>query len=118
MIAKTIRDILLNHTEKTGATRQIKQDKLDSVITQLFTDAGKGTVNAAYFKDAAAFAKFNTETLGFIQAQGDFKGLEQKGERKNPQSIARKYQVSFTKGNSNWVFILSADEKIIAINHM
>ena len=118
MIAKTIRDILLNHSEKATATRQTTKDKLDSVITQLFTDAGKGTVNEAYFKNADTFAKFKTETLGFIQSQGGFKGLEQKGERKNPESIARKYQVSFEKGNSNWVFILSADEKIMAANHM
>lgn len=79
----------------------------------LVCDAGMGVVNEMYFKDADAVARFKDGTLAYIQSQGSFKGLEQKGERKNQESIARKYHASFEKGNTNWVFIFSTDEKII-----
>ena len=55
MIAKTIRDMIVNSNKKnSSAGVLVNKDKLDSVIMQLFTDAGKGVVKESYFKDADA----------------------------------------------------------------
>lgn len=116
MLAKTIRDMVVGKKDSDPAPVST-MDKLDSAIMQLFSDAAKGSFNETLFKDEAALSKFKTETVPYIQSLGALKNVEQKGERKNPESIARKYQVSFETGNTNWIFIFSLDEKIVVINH-
>ena len=65
-----------------------------------------------------AFSKFKNETYPFIQFQGNLINLDKQGEKINPGSIVRRYQVSFEKGKTVLVIIFSDDGKIILINHM
>ncbi len=118
MIAKTIRDSLLNKTEEVGVAGTAGKDGLDAVLERLFLDSAKGVVDDTLFKDSDALVRFKNEILGHIKSQGTFKGLARKGERKNPDSIVRRYQVDFEKGATNWIFIFSTDGKITIVNHM
>lgn len=118
MLAKNIRDIFINENENTNAATQIESDNLDTLVIQLFQDIDKANLNERYFEDTDAFNKFKKDNLSYIQSLGQFKSLEQKGEKINPQSIVRRYQLNFEKSKGNWVIIFSADGKIIIANHM
>ncbi len=118
VLAKNIRDIFINENENTNAATQIESDNLDTLVIQLFQDIDKANLNERYFEDTDAFNKFKKDNLSYIQSLGQFKSLEQKGEKINPQSIVRRYQLNFEKSKGNWVIIFSTDGKIIIANHM
>lgn len=119
MIAKTIRDMIIDKGSGSHEKESSKElDKLDSLVIRVFQDAGKNTVNDTYFGDKDIASKFRDDIVPFVQSQGGYKTLINKGERINPESIARKYEVIFEKETSRWVFIFSKDEKIMVINHL
>lgn len=115
LIAKNIRDILMNDTKDKP---QANRDKLDSLVAQVFTDAQKTIFNAQNFEDSVAINKFKNEAYNFIKSQGNFLNIDKLGEKLNPQSIVRRYQVTFEKGKTVWVIIFSNDGKMILANHM
>lgn len=117
MIAKNIRDILINSKIQNDKL-QTNQDKLDSLVVTIFTDTQKTLLNPQYFNDTMAFSKFKNEMYPFIQLQGNLLSLDKQGEKINPKSIVRRYQVSFEKGKMDWVIIFSKTGKIIIANHM
>ena len=119
-IAKNIRDIIMSAADNNTSInqQQTKNDKLDSIVIHVFNDAQRSIINEMYFSDTASFDKFKKETVAYIQAQGKLLNFLMKGEKINPQSTVRRYEVEFEKGKTNWVIIFSADGKIILTNHM
>ena len=115
LIAKNIRDIILNNKNDEP---QAGKDKLDSLVVQVVTDVQKGIVSPQLFEDSAALSKYKNDAYNFIKSQGNFLSLDKQGEKINPQSIVRRYQVSFEKGKTAWVFIFSTKGEIIIANHM
>jgi D-alanyl-D-alanine carboxypeptidase len=119
LIAKDIRDIIINETgSSTQATSSVIKDKLDTIVTQVFNDAIQSVVEENNFIDKNAADKFKSETMPFIQTQGNLLGVQMQGEKINPQSIVRRYELRFEKSTTNWVIIFSTGSKIILTNHM
>jgi hypothetical protein len=120
MIAKKLHDIK-EGAAKVGSTPNrtlSKLDKLDSLVSHEILDAESSSVSEKYFQNADGINRYKNETINFIAAQGNFINIVNKGEKINPHSIVRRYQISFKKGNSSWVIIFSNEGKILAINHM
>jgi D-alanyl-D-alanine carboxypeptidase len=115
IIAKNIRDILMNNTNDKP---QASKDKLDSLVLNVFTDVQKEIFNSQYFKDSLALSKFKDDNYDFIKSHGKLQNLDKQGEKLNPQSIVRRYQVNFEKDKTGWIIIFSNDGKIINANHM
>ncbi len=120
MIAKNIYDMIANSGKVNNEANQTQpgKDKLDSLVLQIFTDTKNPEVYKQNFNDDASFNKFKNETINFIQSQGNLKDIVRQGEKINPQSIVRKYQISFDKGSTVWVIIFSTDGKIAVTNHL
>lgn len=120
MIAKKLHDMIAGADKSKAAAAPVKagKDKLDSLVLKVFTEAVQGNAAKEYFGDDDVFNKFKSETIGFIQEQGNIKDVINKGEKINPESIVRRYQISFEKGNTSWVIIFSKDGKIMVTNHM
>jgi CubicO group peptidase (beta-lactamase class C family) len=115
LIAKNIRDIIMNNKNDEP---QPNKDKLDTLVEHLITDAQKEIINPLLFEDSVALSKFKNDAFNFIKSQGDLLNIDKQGEKINPQSIVRRYQVNFQKGKTTWVFIFSNEGKIIIANHM
>jgi hypothetical protein len=115
MIAKNIRDILMNNVNDKP---QSSLDKLDSLVIHIFSDVQKETLSQQCFKDTIALTNFKKNNYTFIKSQGNLITLEKQGEKINPQSIVRRYLANFEKGKIGWVIIFSNDGKIIIANHM
>jgi D-alanyl-D-alanine carboxypeptidase len=115
MIAKNIRDILMNNVNDKP---QSSLDKLDSLVIHIFSEVQKETLSQQCFKDTIALTNFKKNNYTFIKSQGNLITLEKQGEKINPQSIVRRYLANFEKGKIGWVIIFSNDGKIIIANHM
>ena len=120
MIAKNIRDIAVSEigNRKSENYTSIKMDKLDSLVIQVFNDAKKSSISPVYFNDSASFNKFKAEAASYIQSKGNLLTIQMKGEKVNPQTIVRRYEIDFGKEKIMFVIIFSVEGKIILINHM
>ena len=120
MIAKNIHDLLAGSEKNkvmAGSDKKVK-DKTDSLVAEVFTEAVKGNATRDYFGNEEVFIKFKNETVSYIREQGSLKEVVNKGEKINPESIVRRYQIHFEKGSTSWVIIFSKDGKIMVANHM
>ncbi len=115
LIAKQIHDLL---SPKQTATENAHQDHLDAIVLSVLKDAGKGSVESLNFQSAETLQNFRLTTIPYIQQQGSILNIERQGEKINPQTIVRRYKISFEHGSTVWVIIFSKEGKIIMANHM
>lgn len=114
-IAKQIHDVI---SPDHGSAAMQQQDKLDEMVKSVFKNALQGNADMVNFQDAGVLEKFKQTAIPYIQQQGELLSVEQSGERKNPESIVRRYQVTFKNRVTMWVIIFSKDGKITMANHM
>jgi CubicO group peptidase (beta-lactamase class C family) len=115
LIAKQIHDaISSNHV----SLDKPNQDNLDEMVKSVFKNALQGNAEQANFQDAEILEKFKQTAIPYIQQHGELLTVEQKGEKKNPERVIRRYQITFKNSASMWVIIFSKEGKIIMFNHM
>ena len=120
MIAKNIHDIIIAASKNESALiqDQSKTDKLDSLVINIITDAESSVVNEQYFGNVEAANKFKNDMLHYIQTEGKLTGIVNRGEKINPASIVRKYEIGFEKGSAILIIIFSKEGKILLVNRM
>ena len=119
MIAKSIRDMLCKETETTeNVEDKIQNDELDSLVLNVFTNVYNNNLSKDNFQDDEAYNKFIDSQLNFIKSCGKPLSVINKGEKLNPQSIVRRYEVKSASGITNWIIIFSKEKKILLTNHM
>ncbi len=117
MIALNIRDRIIGGKKIPPEATPAVNDSLDTLVKNLFLEAGKGIPMESYFSDTSAFNKFVAGNLKYIQDQGNFKSLARMGEKKNPQTLVRRYRLKFKNSETDWIIIFSDQGKILVTNH-
>lgn len=119
MIAKNVHDLLKGSAENhpMSSEDQSKKDDLDSLVARVVRHTEASDIREEDFEDKDSMNKFKDDALVYIKEQGKVLSINRQGERVNPQSIARKYEIKFERGATSWVFIFSNQRKIVMANH-
>lgn len=116
MIAKSLFELMtkgdIKGIESAGTQ---EKDQLDSLVYKVFSNPV--TAGKEYFADEDAYSKFRSEISSYIEQQGKLADITRRGEKKNPETVVRRYQLNFEKGTTAWIIIFSQDGKIMVTNH-